>query len=69
MCYQFFREESTLFTPKNMPLERIHATSLANYKEDSLDDVSFVSQSRFNAYATCNSHEEYSKEHKKVRNK
>ena len=51
MCYQYFRKESVLFTPKNMLLERILATLLANYQEDSLDGDSFVSQSRFDAFA------------------
>ena len=51
MCYQLFRKESVLFTPKNTLLERILATLLANYEEDSLDGDSFVSQSRFDAYA------------------
>ena len=54
MCHQFFLKETTLFTPKNTLLERILATSLANYEEDSLDGDSFVSQSRFDAYATYN---------------
>ena len=52
MCYQLFRKESVLFTPKNTLLERILATLLANYEEDSLDGDSFVSQSRFDAYAS-----------------
>ena len=51
MFYQFFRKESTPFTPKNTLLERILATSLAHYEEHSLDDDSFVSQSRFDANA------------------
>ena len=56
LCYQFFRKESTIFTPKNMLFEQILATSLANYEGDSLDDDSFVSQSRFDAYPTRISH-------------
>ena len=52
MSFKYFCKESTLFTPKNTLLERILATSLAIYEEDSLDDESFVSQSRFDAYAT-----------------
>ena len=51
MCYQFFLKETTLFTSKNTLLERILATSLAHYEEDSLDGDSSVSQSRFDAYA------------------
>ena len=51
MCYQFFHKESTLFTPKNMLLEGILATSLANSEEDSLYGDSFVGLSRFDAYA------------------
>ena len=51
MCYQFFRKESTLFTPKNTRLETILATSLANFEDDSLDGDSIFSQSRFDAYA------------------
>ena len=51
MCYQLFRKESVLFTPKNTLLERILATLLAKYEEDSLDGDSFVSRSRFDAYA------------------
>ena len=39
MCYQFFRKESALFTPKNTLLERVLTTSLANYEEDSLDVI------------------------------
>ena len=46
------RKESTLFTPQNMLLGRILAISLANYEEDSLDGDSFVSQSKFDAYAS-----------------
>jgi len=51
MWYQFFRKESRLFTPKNTFLEGILVTSLANNENDSLDGESFVSQSRFDAYA------------------
>ena len=54
MCYQFLRKESTIFTTKTrflMLFEQILATLLANYEEDSLDGDSFVSQSRFDAYA------------------
>ena len=50
MCYQFLCKESTIFTTKThflMLFERILATLLV----EALDGDSFVSQSRFGAYA------------------
>ena len=44
--------ESVRFTPKNKHLERIISNPLADYKGCSMGVDFFVSQSRFDAYAT-----------------
>ena len=51
-----FSQRDYTFYPRDTLLERILATSLANYEEDSLDGDSFVSQSRSDAYAYSVSH-------------
>ena len=47
MCYQLFRKESTLFTSKTR-----FSDEFSQHWQESFDDDSFVSQSRFDAYAT-----------------